>query len=49
MVPPIAAVANAVAAALGTRLYELPITPERVWRALKGKKVRTLEDAGSTG
>jgi CO/xanthine dehydrogenase Mo-binding subunit len=39
MVPPAAAVANAVAAALGTRLYELPITPERVWRALKGKTV----------
>jgi CO/xanthine dehydrogenase Mo-binding subunit len=39
MVPPAAAVANAVAAALGTRLYELPITPERVWRALKGKAV----------
>jgi CO/xanthine dehydrogenase Mo-binding subunit len=39
MVPPAAAVANAVAAALGTRLYELPITPERVWRALRGKAV----------
>jgi len=39
IVPPVAAVANAVAAALGTRLYELPITPERVWRALQGKAV----------
>ena len=39
VVPPAAAVANAVAAALGTRLYELPVTPERVWRALKGKTV----------
>jgi CO/xanthine dehydrogenase Mo-binding subunit len=37
MVPPAAAVANAVAAALGARLYELPITSERVWRALKDK------------
>ena len=30
-------VANAVAAAIGTRIYDLPITPERVWRALNGK------------
>ena len=29
-----AAVANAVAAAGGTRLYELPMTPPRVWAAL---------------
>jgi CO/xanthine dehydrogenase Mo-binding subunit len=29
-----AAVANAVAAATGTRIYRLPMTPERVWRAL---------------
>ena len=30
-----AAVANAVAAAAGTRLYELPMTPPRVWKALR--------------
>jgi CO/xanthine dehydrogenase Mo-binding subunit len=30
-----AAVANAVAAALGTRLYELPMTPPRIWEALR--------------
>jgi CO/xanthine dehydrogenase Mo-binding subunit len=30
-----AAVANAVAAATGTRLYELPMTPPRVWEALR--------------
>ncbi len=29
-----AAVANAVARAAGTRLYELPMTPPRVWQAL---------------
>ena len=29
-----AAVANAVARAAGTRLYELPMTPARVWQAL---------------
>jgi len=34
---PVAAVANAVAAAIGTRIYDLPITPERVWRALNDK------------
>jgi CO/xanthine dehydrogenase Mo-binding subunit len=30
-----AAIANAVAAAAGTRLYELPMTPPRVWSALR--------------
>jgi CO/xanthine dehydrogenase Mo-binding subunit len=39
MIPPAAAVANAVAAAIGTRVYDLPITPERVWRALSEKAV----------
>ena len=31
-----AAVANAVAAATGVRMRELPMTPERVWAALGG-------------
>jgi CO/xanthine dehydrogenase Mo-binding subunit len=30
-----AAIANAVAAATGTRFYELPMTPPRVWEALR--------------
>ena len=30
-----AAIANAVAAATGTRLRELPMTPPRVWKALR--------------
>ena len=30
-----AAVANAVAAATGARLHELPMTPPRVWEALR--------------
>jgi CO/xanthine dehydrogenase Mo-binding subunit len=34
VVPGPAAVANAVAAATGRRFRELPITPEKVWRAL---------------
>lgn len=37
VIPPVAAVANAVTAAIGTRIYDLPITPERVWRVLNGK------------
>jgi CO/xanthine dehydrogenase Mo-binding subunit len=37
MIPPIAALANAVAAAIGTRIYDLPITPERIWQALNGR------------
>lgn len=35
IIPVPAAVANAVADATGTRIYELPLTPERVARALK--------------
>jgi len=35
IIPVPAAVANAVADATGTRVYELPLTPERVARALK--------------
>lgn len=34
MVPAVAAIANAVTAAIGARICELPFTPERVWRAL---------------
>jgi putative selenate reductase molybdopterin-binding subunit len=33
---PAPAVANAVAHAVGARMRELPLTPERVWRALHG-------------
>jgi CO/xanthine dehydrogenase Mo-binding subunit len=38
IIPPVAAVANAVAAAIGVRIYDLPITPERVWRAIQSKR-----------
>ena len=34
IVPTAAAVANAIAAATGTRVRRLPMTPERVWRAM---------------
>ena len=38
LVPTAAAVANAVAAATGVRIRELPLTPERVWRALRSRE-----------
>jgi CO/xanthine dehydrogenase Mo-binding subunit len=38
--PGCAAIANAVANALGQRIYDLPLTPERVKSALASKKMR---------
>ncbi len=38
LVPVAAAVANAIADATGVRLRELPMTTERVWRALRGNR-----------
>jgi CO/xanthine dehydrogenase Mo-binding subunit len=35
-----AAVANAIAAAVGVRMRELPMTPERVWQALQQQAAR---------
>jgi CO/xanthine dehydrogenase Mo-binding subunit len=35
MVPTAPAVANAVRDAVGVRLTRLPITPERLWRAMQ--------------
>ena len=35
-----AAIANAVVAATGTRLYELPMTPPRIWAALAEARAR---------
>jgi CO/xanthine dehydrogenase Mo-binding subunit len=32
------AVGNAVARATGVRIHDLPLTPEKVWRALRGRK-----------
>ena len=34
IIPPAPAIANAIADALGVRVCDLPITPERVWRAM---------------
>ena len=33
-------IANAVERAVGVRIREAPLTPEKVWRALKNKKVQ---------
>jgi xanthine dehydrogenase molybdenum-binding subunit len=38
IVPPAAAVANAIARAIGVRMTHMPMTPERVLRALKGSE-----------
>jgi CO/xanthine dehydrogenase Mo-binding subunit len=37
-VPTAAAVANAVAHALGVRIYELPLSPDRVLETLEARK-----------
>jgi CO/xanthine dehydrogenase Mo-binding subunit len=37
IIPPVAPIANAVASSIGVRFFELPITPERIWRALRLK------------
>ena len=36
VIAPASAIANAIADATGKRIAELPITPERIWRALDG-------------
>ncbi len=38
LLPVASAIANAVARAVGVRLYDLPLTPAKVWRALRDKK-----------
>ncbi len=38
LLPVAAAIANAVYQATGLRLYGLPLTPEKVWKALQAKK-----------
>jgi CO/xanthine dehydrogenase Mo-binding subunit len=41
ILPVAPAIANALATRYGIRIRELPMTPERVWRALKDKKAQT--------
>ena len=40
IIPPVAAIANAVRAAIGARICDLPMTPERVWRSIQMGKPR---------
>lgn len=40
ILPPAPAIANALARALGIRVRDLPLTPERVWRALAERNAR---------
>jgi nicotinate dehydrogenase medium molybdopterin subunit len=37
-VPTAAAIANAIEDAVGVRLYDLPLTSEKIYQALNGKK-----------
>ncbi len=39
LIPVAAAIANAVSEAIGTRIYSLPLTPEKVLKALSEKKI----------
>ena len=58
IIPPAGAIPNAIANAIGTRVFELPVTPERVMRAL-GKvqqydhvsrpEASTVEPSGGNG
>jgi CO/xanthine dehydrogenase FAD-binding subunit len=48
VVPVSPAVGNALAPLTGVRLRELPLTPERVWRALRSRRTGTpLQKASS--
>ena len=38
MVPVLGSIANAIYDAIGVRMFELPITPERILKALKEKE-----------
>jgi CO/xanthine dehydrogenase Mo-binding subunit len=49
LIPVSPAIANALARLTGVRLRELPLTPERVWRALRGRgSACTREDPPSS-
>src|SRR5439155_19199 len=42
LIPTAPAVANAIARAIGVRMTDLPMTPERVWRAIRARASRPL-------
>ncbi len=41
LLPVAPAIANAVYNAVGVRIYDLPITPEKLWRAMREKAPRS--------
>jgi CO/xanthine dehydrogenase Mo-binding subunit len=43
LLPVAAAIGNAVYHATGLRLYDLPLTPEKVWRGLQKKKHKSID------
>jgi CO/xanthine dehydrogenase Mo-binding subunit len=45
LLPVAAAIGNAIYQAGGVRFYDLPLTPERVWRALQKKSLRRAEQS----
>ena len=49
IIPTAAAIANAVADALGVRVYELPLSPDRVLAALRGAQAKKDEEEGEEG
>jgi CO/xanthine dehydrogenase Mo-binding subunit len=38
LLPVASSIANALASAVAVRLYDLPLTPERVWRAIRDRE-----------
>jgi CO/xanthine dehydrogenase Mo-binding subunit len=44
LIPVSPAIANALARLTGIRLHELPLTPERVWRALRARSLNEVSD-----
>jgi len=48
LVPVSPAVSNALARLTGVRMHELPLTPERVWRALRARRESASPESGPT-
>jgi CO/xanthine dehydrogenase Mo-binding subunit len=49
LLPTAPAVANAVARAVGVRITDLPLTPERVWRAIEERRRAAVAGKGGAG
>lgn len=48
LIPTAAAIANAVADAIGTRIYSLPLTPEKVLKAIREKENKEIQKTFET-